>query len=854
MRAGGWGRYENARRCLTWGLLLVVTAGITMLLLAGRSAADPGPTPAPSPSPSIPKYEPGLEPTAPGLLPPESVNPTTPPPAKDKNDTRDGGKNRSHKDKNAKKQTAKQKKAAKQKKMRRALEKAVSAYKKKHGDGGVLSAFEVTDKNGVPISAYRISSDDGGITDVIGKLQAAATQGMFEVTKWLVAIGCWLISWALSWSLAAVLLKPALRVSDSLYTGAVVQLGVPGLLLAFSGTVAVWHIFFGNRSRGWGEIAASTLISALAVSALAAPPQLLLSSQDGAVGKARDLGIAVFAIVRGNEDALPKTGQISHDTAKELTRPITDEIVEAFVVRPAILLSYNQSLDDKCTDLYRKSRIQQALFNDKVDGVKKAVKKAPSRFNLVPVPNFVTDITDAITDKAVDFVTNDVLGLNPGENFEKACIKDAGSAKRVSWGKAGGACFVTLAALLVFLLLAVTAFGYLVTQLRLVIEAILARVALAAGIMPGPGRAWLWERAVTILRLLGLLVALVVALAITITLVTTLLDDGVEIPGGLTVRFVVVDVVTIAAFCYRKRIAARSRTWAAQTRSRLGSSRFGGRAPTQMDPQVRHKRSVAASLATTALLAAATGGAAAGGSRMLALGGRSSGTLATRLGARAAARGTGAALRGGGRLIQTGGKAAVGAGKASAKYTVGAPVYLPQAARATAAALKAAPGNTARSAAQLRQRLTRPVIQRLPQARHFGQTYWNNIGGRWTRNRIRMHRGLPPIPRPTAPPPASNRPVRPAPARRPAPAPTPTPAPAPAQAARPPRRAPVRMPQPANSARQAALQQQLYRRRLQQTPANPPRQQPTPPSPAPRRPASQRLPHRPRTPGQGGQP
>ncbi|MFF1593084.1 hypothetical protein ACFVY0_33940 [Streptomyces sp. NPDC058286] len=810
----GQGGFIHVRRHLAGGLLLVTAALAVMMLLAPRvGAAAGGPTPAPSPSASFPTYEPGLEPTAPGLLPPGSVNPNAPKDedkaggaAKDdgkKEDTGKGGAGTSRKP------SAKEKKEATQDRLRRAMRKSVKEYKAKHGDGGVLNAFEVTDLQDLPISAYRITSDNGGPINFVGQFQGLVTQGLFEITKWVIAFGCWLISWALSWTLASLFLKPAMKVSDALYNQTIVQLGVPGLLMAYSGVVAFWNITFGNRSRGWGEIAASTVIGALAVSTFAAPPQLLLGQQEGAVGKVRDLGIAVYAITTGHEDALSTTGQIAKNKSQDLTRTVTDGIVEAFVVRPAFLLSYNQQLSDKCLDLYSDSRVTQAFFNEQVDKYGKIIGKNPSGFGWVPNP--IEGIPDGLTAKATDYVANDLLGLNPVNDFEKACVKDAAAAKKASWDKVGGALFISIAAVLMTLLLLVTAFHYLTTQMRLVIEAVLARVALAAGIMPGPGRAWLWERAANIVRLLGLLVALVVGLAIAVTLVTALLnapfDDNA---GALPARFVAVDVAVIACFKFRKRITQRSKAWAMSARTRLAGSPLGGSAPSTMNQDAGRKRS----LATTALMVgaiAATGGAAAGGaatggaSSLMSLGNRGSTSLVRRLGARMAVRGTTAMARGTAKAAAGTAKAAYGAGKFGLKYSVGAPVYLPQAAHAAHAAIKAAPGNLARSAAQLRSRLTQPVTQQMPAVRDFSQTYWNNIGGRWASNKIRMHRGLPPRPHPRSQPGVVNRPVVPAPpVRRPATASAP---PRP----RPPRRAARPVVQPAASSQQQALRQRLYR-------------------------------------------
>uniref|UniRef100_UPI00062646D6 hypothetical protein n=1 Tax=Streptomyces odonnellii TaxID=1417980 RepID=UPI00062646D6 len=761
IRGGSWGRYENAGRCAGLGLLLVALAAITALLLASPAGAD---TPAP---PAMPSAGPSTGAPA---------RPAAPQPEADDSEEVRKSKERMKKD----------------------LDKAVENYKKTHRSG-VLSAFEVTDQYGIPVSAYQVTSDSGGITDVQMKLQSAITESLFTFTKWMISLGCWLVLWALSWSLAAILLKPAMAVSDALYGQTIVQMGLPGLLIAFSGTVAVWHIFFGNRARGWGEIAASTVISALAVSTFAAPPQMLLSPQDGAVGTARDVGIAVFAITMDTQDSLPAGSKAD---AKKLTRPITDKLVDAFIVQPSMMLSYDQTFDAECTELYSKSRVQQAVFDEAFAKALKRIKDVPSGWDLVPVVG--QKIEDVMNERALEYVRDQMFSVEPTEEFEKACVKgDADQAKRTSWDKAGGALFVLFASLLVFCLLLATGFSYLVTQMRLAIEAMLARVALAAGIMPGPGRAWMWERGTAILRLLGLMVVIVVALAVTIQLVTSVLSAPPDvIPGGLTVRFFVVDVVVIAGFGYRKKIANKSKAWAAQARTRVGNTRFGGRAPAQMDTTGKRCRSFVASAAKTALVLgamAATGGT----SSALALGGHGSAALSTRLGARAVRRGGAAVVRGTGRLAAGSARAAAGVGKFGLKYTVGAPVYAPRAARAAQAAVRAAPGRAGQGAAALRERLTQAAVPRVDAARNFTNEYWTNIGGRWAANQVRIHRGLPPR---SAPAPRRTRPVSvPRPGPRPAGPPQPRPVPRPA-VQRAPRRVPPHPSQPAASARQAALQ------------------------------------------------
>ncbi|MER5853896.1 hypothetical protein ABT126_45360 [Streptomyces sp. NPDC002012] len=92
-------------------------------------------------------------------------------------------------------------------------------------------------------------------------------------------------------------------------------MGLPALFLTFTMVVASWHLLFGNRVRGWGEMAAALVISALALGALASPPQLLLSKDTGAVGTVRALAVETAALVLDKE-------------AIDTSRPTTDNAWE----------------------------------------------------------------------------------------------------------------------------------------------------------------------------------------------------------------------------------------------------------------------------------------------------------------------------------------------------------------------------------------------------------------------------------------------------------------------------------------------------------------------------------------------
>ncbi|MFG2894921.1 hypothetical protein [Streptomyces sp. NPDC048248] len=734
-------------------------------------------------------------------------------------------------------------KAAAKKAQRLAKE---SLRKKLHrlgiGKDDLLDSFHVTDENGIPVSAFKVDSESGEWSDWDLKVQEWLTSLLFMCIKWLVAFACWLLTWALGFKLAALLLKPALAVSDSLYNSVLLQMGLPGLFLAFSGTVAAWHFFFGDRSRGWGELTASLLISALAVTSLASPPQTLLGP-DGAVGKARDLGVAVAAMVMGDEDP---TGR-SADAVAGITTPITDELVNAFVVQPSMVLTYGQTFTDdtkdKCASQFTSSRITTAFVNQKVAEQTKKIKDMPGLGDIA-LPGVGGDLEDVVKDKAAQWGM-DTFGTKPDAKFEKACVSgNAKAAKKASVDKLAGAFFMLLAALLVCVLIIALAGGYLAAQVWLAAEAMLLRCALIAGTLPGPGRAWLWSRGAAIARGLALLIGLVVGLGVFVVAVTAVVSaPAKDIPGGIVVRFVTVDILCVGALIFRKRLIRQSHQMAARLKARVGASKLGGAAaPSDLGSGGGGgRRGALGKIGGAALMLgmmAATGGTAGAVGGGLGRAG-SARALTGRL-----AKGAGSLARGAERTVRAGARTGMRAGRFGLKSTVGLPVYGPRAARRTAAAVQAVPGQVSTAATQLKDRLDTARSVYEPQVRDFGDEYWRGIGGRWISNRVRARRGLPPLP--SRPAGRSARrttgPLSSAAHRAPGRPLNPTPAASPRRSRRH-QMVPQRPLTPPASSQQASLQQRLHRIRTRAAAANrpvtppaPPRRQPPPPRPTrPRR-------------------
>ncbi|MFI5634698.1 hypothetical protein ACIA8E_36190 [Streptomyces sp. NPDC051664] len=823
-------RWLRPGRALATGVVMLLLAAVCSLVLATAADAAPEPTPTPTPSQPLPDHL-NLDPDP--LRPDPLVSQPAP-----------GASRPPGEAQQAIDEAKRMAEAEEKSKVRSQWERRVQAYKADRRNGGVLSAFEVTDRDGNPISSYRIYSDTGGWKDWDLKIEAFLVDLLFLSVQWLVSFACFLISWSLAFQLARLLLKPALTVSDALYSNVLVQLGLPSLFLTYAAVVAGWHLMFGRKARGWGEAGAALVISALAVTTLAAPPQMLLSEQHGAVGSARALAVEVAALILDNEEAskTPKTainddlndkvpagasaGAQVRSNASALARPITDELVDAFVVRPAMLLSYGQVFEGSCAKKYRDSRIQQAVADRWLDDVLDSPEDAAQK-KIPWIGDTVGDLMDGVTAAPEDIIKSRIKNVGPITTFEKACVKgDAKGLKKASMDKVGGAAFMALAALLVCLFITVLDAAFLYAQVCIVKEAMIAKVALAVGVLPGPGRSWLWSRGTSILRYLGLMVLAVSALAILIVVVKGIINaPEKDLPGGVTVRFIVIDIVCVGSFFYRKKLVRATENLSLRARARLGNTVLGGSAPTDLGPQAP-RRSLGRKLLIGGMMVGAL--AATGGTAGAAFGSaRGSTALAARL-----ARGTG-------RMIGGTAKAAAGTtklaargtlavGKAGLKSTLGLPVYGPRAARRTGAALAAIPSQVTSSATGLGQRLQQIHQQYTPPAQNFMDEYAHGL-----RSFGRLVRGRRPL-GPYTPPPRPN-PARPAAVPRPLVSPArpvhPTPVVAPSAARR--RPAPPRVPQPAASPAQAALQMRLHRMRNRQTTAPPA----TPSTPRPARPA-----------------
>ncbi|MEU2949725.1 hypothetical protein [Streptomyces xanthochromogenes] len=445
-------------------------------------------------------------------------------------------------------------------------------------EGGILSVFNVTDANNLPISAYTVKSDTGGILDWDLGIQNLITEICFMITKWLIAFCCWLIGWSLSFGLAKLLMTPVISVANSLHTRVILEMGLPSVFLAVCALTCTARIFFGDRAKGWGDAALSLVLAALTTTLLASTPTTLLGDDTGAIAVTRGMALDVASIILDASPATPHQNPKSSEAdSAALARPLTDALTDAFIVRPAMLLQYGRIFTGECADSYQTTRLNQLTYDRMVDGYKQKLKSFNRLQNYIDPTGSRQGILDWETDLAFTWAA-DHFGDPPMDAFEKQCVPgDAGAAKKASLDKVGGAIFLLVAAIIVTFLLSGLAGSFLVAQCRIAWDAIRGEAALVVGTVPGAGRSYLWDWCASLLRSLMMMLTSVIALAVFIVILQTVLDP-VQTDWGqeLTLRFLVVDLLCIAAVKKRKSLLARSKQLAANFRSKMSAGRVGG--------------------------------------------------------------------------------------------------------------------------------------------------------------------------------------------------------------------------------------------------------------------------------------
>ncbi|WP_308381483.1 hypothetical protein [Streptomyces sp. OfavH-34-F] len=521
-------RHPAAGRRRIW--LLAIPIALILALFGALAWADPAPTPAPGPAPSAPGSTPTSKPTPTPKPKPTKPNPITEPRPGLTPAPPDG--------------------------------KPVKDLSTSPADGsnGLLQPFNVKDQYGVPISAYTINADTGGWTDIDLKIWDILAQLFFGVAKWFIGFACWLIKWALDFGLAKIFVGPVDDIATTIRDQMINRMGLPGLFLLFAGVYAGWHIMFKQKSRGFAEAGVSLVVAAIATTVLLSPAQVLLGTQDqpgpggstmllskeGLLGKAKDLSLQVSSLVLSDDP--------NHIQARtsNVSKPIKDALVDAFIVKPTQLMLYGQVFDGQCAKAFAKAKLVE--YNYKQNGINfwEGSRANPGGASY-----------------------NDQL-LNAGDLFTKTCEgqKTKIQAKKASADLTFSALFVAIAAIIVSVLVVLVTGGFLTAQGWIAFEAIRGHWALCAGILPGGGRSvlWRWVAAITKAVLAVVLSILFLSIFILIIIALVRADTG----SVLAVKFIAIDITAIAGLAGHKKIKETARQISVNLNRRLANARVGG--------------------------------------------------------------------------------------------------------------------------------------------------------------------------------------------------------------------------------------------------------------------------------------
>ncbi|GAA4981167.1 hypothetical protein GCM10025734_01410 [Kitasatospora paranensis] len=421
------------------------------------------------------------------------------------------------------------------------------------GSSGILAPFNAPDEYGAPMQVYTVNVDTGSWDDFDLKIWGFLTSLFFTIAKWLVGFVCWLVTWALNFGLAKIMVTPVADISGTIRDQVINRLGLPGLFLTFAALFAGWHILFRQRSRGFAEAGISLVVAAIATTVLLAPAQVLLGtdnapaaqgsdmllSNDGVVGKAKDLSLQVSNLVLSQDP-----GKSSADPTS-VSSPITTGLVNAFVVMPTELMTYGKIFTGDCAKAY--STLSIVAYN---------ASNLPS--GQVLETRYMNQINDA------------------ANKFKDACkTKDfSPRAQKASADTTFSALFVVLAAIICVILITLVSGGFLVAQGWVAFEAIRAPWALTVGILPGGGRATLWRWVAALIKAVLAVVLSVLFLAIFILMILALLKS--DTGSVLAVKFVSIDLVAVAGLAGHKKIKETARQVAVGINRKLANAKVGG--------------------------------------------------------------------------------------------------------------------------------------------------------------------------------------------------------------------------------------------------------------------------------------
>ncbi len=452
-------------------------------------------------------------------------------------------------------------------------------------------------------SAYRIDfHQDSGVKALLSpadNMMGWFTDFLFGLTRFLVAIGLWVVEWVFTFGFAGRLAQPAADIA------ARYQSNLAGPLVSFALTLAAvyggFHILRGRLGKGMGEFGLSLFVVAFFASFVLSQPKTFL---DGAIKTTGALSGSVvsLAVNCGNQcnysvrmgcptgaptNACPvplavlpgppvpggAEEEYIFDQYVGLIHPLERGIHQAFIEQPYQLLQWGQAVPaGECTH-----RMNEIL----------AKSPGGNRNNIIHIMGTGEmgksgggGLADAIQGPIGKAVSDWLFGSS--SDLDGTCDALYKFNTQPSMERLGTAALALIAATIIVILLVLVAGTVVAAQLVAVVLIALTPFAVLGGALPGAGRQMLWRWMAGFAR--ALLTILLMSAFLAFLLVTTKAVFDTTGGNDLLVRMVALNLVTIVAFVARKRLLAAGHRVATNFGQRLGSASVGGHRSSWMAP------------------------------------------------------------------------------------------------------------------------------------------------------------------------------------------------------------------------------------------------------------------------------
>ncbi|MFI1458798.1 hypothetical protein [Streptomyces roseus] len=447
------------------------------------------------------------------------------------------------------------------------------------GGSGLLAPFNVVTAEGGRLDAYQLQANGGSSFNVVGQLQALVMSGLFALARLLVGMCCWLIGFVFRFPLLALLTGPAQHLADAYQMHVVDALSLKGLTLAWGFVFGLVLVMRGKAATGFGQIAATLVIGALAASLFIRPDYLL--GRDGPLDVTHQAAIEVASITTssyfGTQTSSDPCDMIAGPThgacensavqAAAMTRPIQNSLTDALVVKPYMLLQYGQILDPhKDKDAYEAHR----------DWIKKSSdpsRKADAGKKCDNLPGPAKEYCHGKEDQRIASAGLGELmaGLEKAGPTGKAA---ATYAKEPSWDRAFAALALLVACLVVAAMVVSMALVMLGAQGADAAAAGAGPVVWVLAMLPGPTRTLLWRWTGVLVTSALVTFATAVGLPLFGIAAGVLLSDSG--PDVMAERLLLLDALAIAFLVMHKRIAGSATSLGRRVALRMQYARLTG--------------------------------------------------------------------------------------------------------------------------------------------------------------------------------------------------------------------------------------------------------------------------------------